>query len=227
MADFASTERGRSIRLRRRLAAVARAVAFVVVVLVVYLALIRWQSPLAVTDAAAPGSAQDLVASGKVGHASWQIIVKASPYVRQPGQVCWFGQGSAFADPLTGRVESAESCGKLHPPPVSFGDSAPPGARPDPVQFGNWAQEHIQVALGLVRADITSVVLRLDDGQQLKLIPVHRYGYRLVAYVIPRQVGIASATAYLNDGQYETTIASNYGGLSFFPLWRWHGPRGH
>ena len=223
MADFASTERGKSIRLRP----VAGAVAFVVTVLAVYLALTRWQSPLAVTDVAAPGPAQDLVASGKVGNASWQIIVKPSPYVRQPGQVCWFGQGSAFFDPITGRVESSESCGKLHPPPVSFGDSAPPGARPDPVQFGNWAQEHIQVALGLVRADITSVVLRLDDGQQLKLIPVHRYGYRLVAYVIPRQVGIASATAYLNNGQYETTIASNYGGLSFFPQWLWHGPRGH
>jgi hypothetical protein len=227
MADFASTQRGESIRLRRRPAAAAGAVAFVVAVLAVYLALTRWQSPLAVTDVAAPGPAQDLVASGKVGNASWQIIVKPSPYVQQPGQVCWFGQGSAFADPITGRVESAESCGKLHPPPVSFGDNAPPAVHPDPVQFDNWAQEHIQVALGLVRADVTSVVLRLDDGQQLKLIPVHRYGYRLVAYVIPRQVGIADATAYLNNGQYETTIASNSGGLSFFPQWLWHGPRGH
>jgi hypothetical protein len=121
MADFASTERGKSIRLRWRLAAVAGAVAFVVAALAVYLALTRRQPPLAVT----------------------------------------------------------------------------------------------------------SVGLRLDDGQQLRLIPVQRYGYRLVAYVIPRQVGIASATAYLNNGQYETTIPSNSEGLSFFPPWLWHGPRGH
>jgi hypothetical protein len=198
MADFASAERGKSIRLR----AVAGAVAFAVAVLAVYLALTRWQSPLAVTDVAAPGSAPDLVASGKAGNASWQIIVKPSPYVQQPGQVCWFGQGPAFFGPITGHEESAESCGKLHSPPF-------------------------QVALGLVRADVTSVVLRLDDGQQLTLIPVHRYGYRLVAYVIRRQVGIATATAFLNNGQYATTIASNTGGLSFFPSWRWHGPRGH
>src|SRR5215469_15001508 len=92
MADFASAQNGKSIRLRRRPAAAAGAVAFVVAVLAVYLALTRWQYPLAVTDVAAPGPAQDLVASGKVGNASWQIIVKPSPYVQQPGQVCWFGQ---------------------------------------------------------------------------------------------------------------------------------------
>jgi hypothetical protein len=37
------------------------------------------------------------------------------------------------------------------------------------------------IALGGVDADVTSVVLRLRDRHQLILIPVNRYGQRLVA----------------------------------------------
>jgi hypothetical protein len=211
--------RGKSIRL----AAVVGAVA-VAAVLAGYAALTHWQAPPAVTDVtAAPGSAPDLVASGEVGNASWQIIVR--PYAARPGQVCWFGHGPAFGNPASEYESTSEACGKLQTP---LGTAAlPPGVRPDPVQFGNFAQEQVQVALGVVGADVMSVVLRLDHGQQLKLIPVKRYEYRLVAFVIPRQAGIASATAYLNNGQYATTIPYNSGGLTFFGPWLWQGARGH
>jgi hypothetical protein len=98
-----------------------------------YLALTLWPAPLAVTDVSAPGSASDLVASGEVGNAWWQIIVRPSPYVRQPGQVCWFGHGPAFGMLSSQYVNTSEECGGLRAPPVAFGDTAPPGVRPDPV----------------------------------------------------------------------------------------------
>jgi hypothetical protein len=50
-----------------------------------------------------------------------------------------------------------------------------------------------------------------DDGQQVKLVPVGRHGYRLVAFVIPGRAGIAAATAYLSNGQYATTIPPTTG----------------
>jgi len=81
-------------------------------------------------------------------------------------------------------------------------------------------------AVGVVGADVTSIVLGLDDGQQVKLVPVGRHGYRLVAFVIPGRAAIAAATAYLSNGQYATTIPSN-NGLLFFSSWLWHGAHGH
>ena len=71
------------------------------------------------------------------------------------------------------------------------------------------------------------IVLKLDDRQQLKLIPVNRYGYRLVAFVIPQQAGIAAATAYLSNGRYAITIPVNSPyGMTSFNSWVWHGPGG-
>ena len=70
-------------------------------------------------------------------------------------------------------------------------------------------------------------MLKLDDRQQLKLIPVNRYGYRLVAFVIPQQAGIAAATAYLSNGRYAITIPVNSPyGMTSFNSWVWHGPGG-
>jgi hypothetical protein len=229
MADLASVERGESTPPRRgpprppwlswlllrRIAEIAGTAA---VVFVVYLALTYSTPPERITDVPAPGSAPDVVASGVVGSQSWEIVIRPSTYVRSPGQVCWFGHGPAFGFPASQYDDTEESCGKLHPPPASY---------PVPVQFDNFAQDtgivEPQIALGLLAADVTSVVLKLVGGQQLKLIPVERYGYRLVAWVLPRTVGIASATAYLNNGRYATTIPVNYrGGLSVFPAWTWH-----
>lgn len=86
-------------------------------------------------------------------------------------------------------------------------------------------QLQVRYALGWVDADVTSVVVRLRDGQQLKLIPVSRYGQRLVAFVIPLQAGIAGATAYLNNGRSATTMPSNSpDALTFVNSWAWHSP---
>jgi len=130
--------------------------------------------------------------------------------------MCFYGLGQAF-------LPSTEiACGPFpRTPQKPFA-----WARPDPAWFWPFAEDQVQGAIAVVGADVTSIVLRLANGQQLKLVPVERYGYRLVAFVVPRQGGIAAATAYLNNGQYATTIPSD-NGLLFFSSWLWHGARGH
>ena len=92
----------------------------------------------------------------------------------------------------------------------------------DPVWIYPFAEDQLQGAVGVVGADVTSIVLGLNDGQQVKLVPVERYGYRLVAFVISGRAGIAAATAYLSNGQYATTIPADNNGLLFFSSWLWH-----
>jgi hypothetical protein len=90
------------------------------------------------------------------------------------------------------------------------------------------AQVNVQYELGGVDADVTSVVVSLRDGQQLKLIPVTRYGQRLVAYLFPVQVGLASVTVYLNNGRYATATGIPPKPDPFWALtpWVWHAPGG-
>jgi len=203
----------------RLVAAVVAAVAVAAVVLAGDSALPRLSGipiPAAVEDALThPGSA-DVVASGKIGNASWQLVFRPSAQIgEQPGLMCVYGLGQAFL-PFT-------SIGCLPFPRTPLKS----GARLDPVWFYPFAEDQLQGAVGVVGADVTSIVLGLDDGQQVKLVPVGRYGYRLVAFVIPGRARIAAATAYLSNGQYATAIPSNNNGLLFFSSWLWHGAHGH
>jgi hypothetical protein len=195
----------------RRIAAVVAAVAVVAVMLAVDA---RWRVwPAAIDAAAVLGPGPGPVASGKIENTSWQIFFRSSRPVNQnPGSMCI---DAALGDDMP------ELCGRFPPPgwpahPVWFYDSTLDDLR---------VQVQVQYALGGVDADVTSVVLRLNDGQQLKLIPVSRYSYRLVAFVIPLQVRVTGATAYLNNGRYATTIPSySPDGLAYFNSWVWHGP---
>jgi hypothetical protein len=202
----------------RLAAAVVAAVAVAVVVLAGDTALPRLPGipiPAAVEDALThPGSA-DVVASGKIANASWQLVFRPSAQIGdQPGLMCVYGLGQAFS-PFT-------SIGCLPFPRTPLKS----GVRSDPVWFYPFAEDQLQGAVGVVGADVTSIVLALDDGQQVKLIPVGRFGYRLVAFVIPGRAGVAAATAYLSNGQSATTIPSDNGLLSF-SSWLWHGAHGH
>ena len=203
----------------RLAAAVVAAVAVAAVVLAGDSGLPRWSGipiPAAVEDALIhPGSA-GVVATGKIGNASWQLVFRPSAQLGdQPGLMCVYGLGQAFS-PST-------SIGCLPFPRTPLKS----GVRLDPVWFYPFAEDQLQGAVGVVGADVTSIVLRLGDGQQVKLVPVVRYGYRLVAFVIPRRAGIAAATAYLSNGQHATTIPSDDNGLLFISSWLWHGADGH
>ena len=129
----------------------------------------------------------------------------------QPGSMCI---DAVLGDTMPGTCGTFPPSGWGPTHPVWFYDSALEGP-----------QLQVRYAVGWVDADVTSVVVRLRDGQQLKLIPVSRYGQRLVAFVIPMRVGIAGATAYLNNGRFATTMPSNSpDALTFVNSWVWHGP---
>jgi len=198
----------------RLAAAVVAAVAVAAVVLAGDSNLPRLSVPIpaAVEDALIhPGSA-GVVASGEIGNASWQLVFRPSAQIGdQPGLMCVYGLGQAFMPFM--------SIGCLPFPRTPL----QPGARVDPVWFYPFAEDQLQGAVGVVGADVTSIEIRLDDGQQLNLVPVERYGYRLVAFVIPGRAGPAAVTAYLSNGQYATTIPSDNNGLLFVSSWRWHG----
>jgi hypothetical protein len=112
-----------------------------------------------------------------------------------------------------------------------FPEFPPQGMLEHPAWFfpqGETSPVNVQYELGGVDADVTSVVVSLRDGQQLKLIPVSRYGQRLVAYLFPAQVGIASVTVYLNNGRYATATGVPPKPDTFWSLtpWVWHAPSG-
>jgi hypothetical protein len=154
----------------RLVAAVAGAVA--AAVLAGDSTLLHWPELPAVTDVlTAPGSA--MVASGKIGNASWQVIFRPSAQLGdQPGMMCFYGLGQAFFP------NTSITCGPFpRTPPKPF-----TWARPEPAWFFPIAEDQLHGGIGVVGADITSILLRLDDRRQLKLIPVERYGYRLVAF---------------------------------------------
>jgi hypothetical protein len=199
----------------RLAAAVMAAVAVAAVVLAGDAALPRLPGmpiPAAVEDALTHPGPAGVVASGTIGNASWQLVFRPSAQIGdQPGLMCVYGLGQAFS-PFT-------SIGCLPFPRTPLKS----GARLDPVWFYPFAEDQLQGAVG---ADVTSIVLALDDGQQVKLVPVGRYGYRLVAFAIPGRAGIAAATAYLSNGQYATTIPSDNNGLLFISSWLWHGTHG-
>ena len=202
----------------RLAAAVVAAVAVAAVVLAGDSALPRLPGiPLtaAVEDALTHPGPAGVVASGKIGNASWQLVFRPSAQIGdQPGLMCVYGLGQAFSP------STSVGCLPFPRTPLTS------GPRLDPAWFYPFAEDQLQGGVGVVGADVTSIVLGLDDGQQVKLVPVERYGYRLVAFVIPGRAGIAAATAYLSNGQYATTIPSDNNGLLFVSSWLWHDAHG-
>jgi hypothetical protein len=194
----------------RRIAAVAGAVAVAAAVLAGDARSVVWPAVPDVAALVGPGPGP--VASGKIENASWQIFLRPSTQIgRRPGDMCIDAVLGDFIPGTCGTFPSPH-WGPTHP--AWFYDSALQSP-----------QLQVRWGIGWVDADVTTVVVRLRDGQQLKLVPVSRYGRRLVAFVIPMQVGIAGATAYLSNGRYATTIPSTApDALTFVNSWVWHSP---
>jgi hypothetical protein len=220
----AAMRRGKAIRRRRWVAAVASAVAVAVVAAAGYPAVTHWratQAPPPVTHGhhagisdVPPGrdAAPGLVASGVIGKQSWQVLVsKPGKLGTAQNQQCVYTQGSAFATGITANPSTAsmaQECGPVLAPGT------------DPVTFTGVSAGPYQAQVGAVAADVRYVVVRLGDGQRLKLVPVRVYGTRLVAFAAPLASGVASATAYLANGQYLTAIPANLpAGLPVFGKW--------
>ncbi len=216
----AAMRRGRAIRRRRRVTAIASAVAVAAVAVAGYPALTHWaarQAPppvtrhhVAVTDVPpGPGSPPGLVASGVIGKQSWQLLVsKPGNLGTSQNQQCVYTKGSAFIYGDTSTANKEQDCGPVLAPGT------------DPVTFTGTSTNSNQAQVGAVAADVRYVVVTLSDGQQLKLIPVRVYGTRLVAFAAPIADGVASATAYLDNGQYRTAIPADLpASLTIFGQW--------
>ena len=219
----AAMRRGKAIRRRRRVTAVASAVAVAVIAAVGYPAVTHWRAlpapppvththHVVVTDIPpGKGAAPGLVASGVIGKRSWQVLVsKPGPIGTAQNQQCVYTKGSAFT---TGATAGSGTASRE----LDCGPALTPGT--DPVTFAGGSAGPNQAQLGAVTADVRYVVVQLDDGQELKLTPVRVYGIRLVAFAAPLAT-VASATAYLDSGQYLTAIPSDLpAGLAIFGKW--------
>jgi hypothetical protein len=216
----AAMRRGGTIRHRRRVTVLASALAVAVAAGVGYPAVTHLRAAptppvtphrVVITDIPpGPGAKSGLVASGLIGDKSWRVTVDRPQQIGADTQQCFSAQGTAF--PAQG---TSQNCGSVLAPGTG------------PVEFTGSGDGPSQAQIGAVAADVTYVVVTLADGQQLKLIPVRVYGTRLVAFATPMSTGIASAVAYLDNGQYRTAIPADLpGGLPVFGAWLAPGEHG-
>lgn len=210
--------RGKGIRTRRRLTAVAGTVAIVVAGLAGYPALAHKSAAPAqklvaprhtphhtasVTDVP-PGrnAARGLIARGMIFGAPWQLVIgkpgtHGLPASSSAGQQCFVASGSAVGqgtEPLT-------ACMTMPAPSAA----APVGF----TAFGGGAP--IQISVGRVLPGVRYVTVDLSDQTQLKLIPATIDGVRYVAFVVPESLKVDSASAYLTTGK--TSAGSHAGTL--------------
>jgi hypothetical protein len=219
--------RGKAIRVRRRVTVAAGAVAVAAAVAgypaLSHLRTLPAPQPITphrvvVTDVPPGlGSPKGLIAEGKIGSRTWQAVIGKSPASGTPGNaandLCLYGRGTVFE---SGGNSTANSCGPL---------TLPTGG--DPVVLEGTGDGNTQLQLGAVAHDVIYVLVRLGDGQELKLIPVKLSGLRLVAFAAPMSSQVVSATAYLSNGQYRTAIAANLPGeMAVFGTWLRPGEHG-
>jgi hypothetical protein len=212
----AAMRRGRQIRTRRRIAAVAGVAAVAVFAAVGYPALTRpaagpaptpvQHQPVIVTDIPPGLGSPDngLIALGTIGSARWQVSVKDS------GSLGQCIDSRVGTDHLTGGCYQS---GML---------DYPSDGSPLILQGSNGGS--YTVSLGVVAANVTYILLTLTDGQQLKLIPVTSHGHRYVAFVIPTQLRAVRATAYLGNGQELISVAFTHAGFGVPAFVRWTPP---
>jgi hypothetical protein len=216
-----TVRRGRAIRVRRHMAVAAGAAVVVAIgAFAVPSLLHRSAVPGPVTQtgrytvtvqAPGPHSAPGLIASGTIDGKRWQLTEakpvsggppgSSGPVVTTSGPA--FGGNAASGTALA--VDSAD--------PVSL----LPG-----LTAGN-----VQVQYGAVRADVTYVAVRLDNGTVLILHPVAVYGVRAVAFAVPAGAGILDATAYSRHGEIAAATPFNApGGVAAFGVWLTPGQHG-
>ena len=84
-----------------------------------------------------------------------------------------------------------------------------------------------QVQFGVVRADVSQVMVRMGNGIVLTLHPVDVWGVRVVAFAVPVSAEITEATAYSRHGVIATAIPFNYPGTTAsIGLWLQPGQHG-
>jgi hypothetical protein len=89
-----------------------------------------------------------------------------------------------------------------------------------PVTFSATISGGVQIQVGAVRADVSYLTVRLDDGSVLTLHPVAVHGTRAVAFAIPVGAQITDVVAYSRHGEIAYAVPFNQpGGLAWFVAW--------
>jgi hypothetical protein len=190
----AAMRRGRRLRSRRRLTALAGAVAAVALVAAGYQVLPHSVALKATVPAASqpagitvvPGSTAGVVATGTVNGTHWQLSV-SRPTAR--GQ-CFTGTVG------TGSLGSA--CDLM------------PRSATTPASLQVLSNDSYTAMIIGVAPDVRYVVLTTADRKELRLVPVTvgASGDRFIGLVLPHDFNVTSGPAYLTDGKH-VAVAPN------------------
>lgn len=212
---------GKTIRVRRRVAAAVGIAAVVAVGVISIPSLHQLASPAPAAGSdrytvtvqpPGPRSPAGLIASGTVNGKHWQLVADkpgADGVGRGNQQI--YASGSAFGT----------------------GGGIPgivPALRADPtvpVAFAEIASAPSEGRYGTVQADVSYVDVKLGNGIVLALHPVTVWGTRVVAFANPMHAVIVSATAYSRQGVIATAIPFNSpAGTASFGIWLKPGQHG-
>jgi hypothetical protein len=215
----AAARRGRAIKVGRRVAVAAGAAVVVAIGALAVPTLLHHSAAPAPTapigrytatvQAPGPHSVPGLIASGTIDGKRWQITEAKPVSGGPPGSVpSVTTSGPAFG----GNAASA--------PAVAVDSGAP-------VFFDGLTAGNVQVQFGTVRASVTYIAVRLDNGTVLILHPVTVYGLRAVAFAVPVGAEVLDATAYSRHGEIAAAIPFNApGGVAAFGVWLTPGQHG-
>jgi hypothetical protein len=120
-----------------------------------------------------PGGPRGLIGSGTINGKRWRIT-------------------------LTGSGKNTTAGGPGLPYVVITPEA--PGGGDDPVAFTG-AGSTLTDEIGILRADVTVVTMRLANGTLLTLRPVEYQGFRWIAVALPHRMGITNVIAYGRDGE--------------------------
>ncbi len=212
----AAMRNGTKIRHRRRSWALTGSAAAIGVAAACYPALAHQQAPpppvtsheRVTVNPPGPHSPAGLIASGTIGMGTWQwIIGKPGTDGASPGQPCAHAGGTLAASQfsmLCGGSAGLDENGSGQSDPVSF-ESVGGG---DTLEWG------------VVDPAVSYVTVRLGDGAVLTLHPAMVYGARYVAFAVPADMVVDSATAYSRTGEIATAIPYQHpGGSPVFSAW--------
>jgi hypothetical protein len=188
--------KGRSIRLRRRIGAVA-GLAVLVAIGAGASALVppgsrgpvSPQKPSVTVNPPGPHAPRGLISSGMVNGKSWRIVAQRPQVQGGPG-----GKAREYCFEASGAV-SSEACG-----PALAADVG------DPVNFSGLSGGAVETMYGAVAPDVTRAEVILADGTMLGLHPVAAYGGRYVGFAIPASLPIARIIAYSGPDELRYAI---------------------
>lgn len=207
-----AVRKGRVIRVRRRIAAVAAPAVVAVAVAVPFLLHQAATQPVlnqsrhhhVTVHPAGPHAPAGLIASGTVDGQPWRVAAdKPGTAGAKPGSQCFMALSLQDCLPVT-------APDRTHPVALTSVSNGPTDA-----------------GYGLVSAAVSYVTVRLADGEVLTLRPVSVYGTRFVAYAVPRHLAVSRITAYSAHGELATAIPFNDPeGSAILGLWQQPGQTG-